>query len=177
MPTKSYGKPFRGFGVDKKQQKLIDQMTRVAIQRRRAVCDFDNIVDDGTFEFADASLLQFGKPFYADQWPTDKDGNYLRFHPDAIYNAASPFDPIVINNKFFLMSMFVEFAKGIHCLWHYKNEDYPDSVGKLREYGRAIFDNYGESSMREAADVACCHAKTSERIIDFALDGLGSWRA
>lgn len=109
-------------------------------------------------------------------WPCDKNDRPLRFHPDVIYTVLPPISD-VLKNKDLLATAFIEFSRGLHLLWinEYKEIDHP--IEKLRQYIQLIFSVYGKDEMYWAINVACLGAKSTERLIDLAADGIGDWSA
>ena len=109
-------------------------------------------------------------------WPCGEDDCPLRFHPAVIYKKLPP-DLNVLTTKASLATAFIELARSLHLLFVYEQRELFDDIQALRQYLELIFKNYGEEEMRWVINTALTGARSCERLIDFAADGLGSWRA
>ncbi len=109
-------------------------------------------------------------------WPCDEDDRPLRFHPAVIYKKLPP-DLSILTTKASLATAFIEFARSLHLLFVYEQRELFDGGPIIRQYLELILDSYGEKEMRWVISTASIGAKSCERLIDFAADGLGSWKA
>ena len=109
-------------------------------------------------------------------WPCDENDCPLRFHPAVIYKKLPP-DLKVLTTKGSLATAFIEFARSLHLLFVHERRESLGDAQALRQYLELIFNNYGEEKMRWVINTALIGARSCERLIDFAADGLGSWKA
>ena len=127
------------------------------------------------FSFDDPMLLSV-RSVANGEWPCTENCLPLRFHPAIIHKVLPP-NAEVLKNKQMLFTGFIEFAKGLELLWVYYGRELDNEIEILRQYIKLIFDYHGEEDMRHAIDLACVGAKSVERLIDVAADGIGSWQA
>jgi len=126
--------------------------------------------------FADPALL-LDKDRHPLDWPCGEDDAPLFFAPHIILQAY-PHDA-AWHSKHSLATGFIEYARSLHLDYVNNRNDHEHAIDNLRAYAKSIFaiTNGDESHLRWVAESAGLAGPTSYRLVDYALDGIGSWRA
>lgn len=107
-------------------------------------------------------------------WPVDELERPRVFHPDIIWEKLHP---SVTTNKSELVTAFIEYCKAVHVLWVNEEKEPAsiDPIAAMRSYLLLIEAQYGADQMHWAISQACITARSCERMIDMAADGIGEW--
>lgn len=124
--------------------------------------------------FADSSFLSL-KDLNFGTWPRGDDDRLLVFHPSDVLNTL-PFDAPFAGKRA-LITAFVELTRAMDVLWRGYSQELDESIELIRPYLNRIYIEYGEVEMRDAIGLACSLSPSSARLVDYAADGIGAWRA